>query len=513
MSSYLKSFFFSFFLLNLMFGLQLFGGFINNEFIFTYPLDDVYIHLEMGKNLAEHGSWSTIPGEFHSSSSSPLYTILIAFFYLIGLGGFALPYVLNYLFAVGLLLALKKMAEIYYIDKWHFFFAANSLVFISPLYHTIFLGMEHTLHIALIIPTVFLISKYLTEQSNVTISLKLSLLVILSSAARYESLFIFFIVGIILLYKRRLMDAGIIGIAALLPPIIYGFISISKGEFFLPNSLLVKGIRPGEYDLLYYIKYIFRWLKLLILDNYLLVAMVIPGGVFYDRIKRKQYDSGFYYALITIATLILHLTFARTGWLYRYESYLMAMCLVALFWFIPLCLRQNKTKYLYVFVIVALIFMRTMPVIINTKHSMKNIHNQQIQIKNFASKFYSNGTIVINDIGAISYYTDINYIDLWSLANTETARFRLENNLNLKPEFTDSLARSKNATVAIIYNEVLTEIPKNWKEAGYIQTKKYPDVVYNKIHFYAINADLEELKKNLKEYSEELDSQTKVKLF
>src|SRR4051794_11145603 len=46
--------------------------------IFSYPLDDTFIHMQVAKNLALHGNWGINGHDFGSASSSPLYTVILA---------------------------------------------------------------------------------------------------------------------------------------------------------------------------------------------------------------------------------------------------------------------------------------------------------------------------------------------------------------------------------------------------------------------------------------------------
>ena len=45
---------------------------------YIYPLDDAYIHLSMAKNFAEFQTWGITQYEFSSTTSSPLFTFLLA---------------------------------------------------------------------------------------------------------------------------------------------------------------------------------------------------------------------------------------------------------------------------------------------------------------------------------------------------------------------------------------------------------------------------------------------------
>src|SRR5258708_14776519 len=50
----------------------------HNHGIFTYPLDDSYIHLAVAKNLALSNIWAISSHEFASAASSILYPFLLS---------------------------------------------------------------------------------------------------------------------------------------------------------------------------------------------------------------------------------------------------------------------------------------------------------------------------------------------------------------------------------------------------------------------------------------------------
>src|SRR5262245_53231634 len=79
----------------------------------VYSLDDAYIHMAMAKNLALHGVWGCTPFHFSSSSSSLLWTTILALTYFVTGVREVTPLVLNTLLAL-LTLAIADR----YLARW-----------------------------------------------------------------------------------------------------------------------------------------------------------------------------------------------------------------------------------------------------------------------------------------------------------------------------------------------------------------------------------------------------------
>src|SRR5450759_5232638 len=62
---------------------------------FGYPLDDVYIHMSMAKNIVINGVWGIDKYEFASSTSSPLWTLLLSLIYFLFGVNEVSPFIMN----------------------------------------------------------------------------------------------------------------------------------------------------------------------------------------------------------------------------------------------------------------------------------------------------------------------------------------------------------------------------------------------------------------------------------
>src|SRR5262245_23047422 len=208
-----------------------------NQGHLIYAFDDAYIHMSMAKNFALHGVWGVTRDGFTSSSSSPLWTLVLSVFYrLFGVNPIA-PLILN------VLSGLLALAAGYFFlagtthRTWVVFAGLLLLILAVPLPSLAMTGMEHSLHAALAILFVSLSARCLSNQGPEA-KQRLALMVTapMLAATRYEGLFLVSVVCLLFLLRGKAGFALGLGAIACLPMLIYGALSVREGWFFLPNS-------------------------------------------------------------------------------------------------------------------------------------------------------------------------------------------------------------------------------------------------------------------------------------
>ena len=217
-----------------------------NQEHLIYALDDPYIHMAIAKNFAQHGIWGITRFEFSSSSSSLLWVILLSLVYfLFGINELA-PFILNVVFAVAIFVLSYMLFRRYRIRSFIIFVGLTAMMFLTSLFSLIFCGQEHTLHLLITIAFVYLSAEIISkEKIN---NQEYSLLLILSpllTMSRYEGIFLLFVVSFLFIVKKKLLHALFLGGFGFLPIVIFGLLSVSKGWYFLPNSVLLKGNMPN----------------------------------------------------------------------------------------------------------------------------------------------------------------------------------------------------------------------------------------------------------------------------
>ena len=156
----------------------------------AYGLDDPYIHMAIAKNVALHGVWGIAPDSFAAASSSPLWTALVAAVFVATGVHDAVPLLLNLLIAVSGIVLLGAALTTERLSALEAAVVTAGVILFAPLVPMVWIGMEHTLHIALTIAAAWLCRRCVRNAAG---RREVAWLVAVSAAmtlTRYEGLFV-----------------------------------------------------------------------------------------------------------------------------------------------------------------------------------------------------------------------------------------------------------------------------------------------------------------------------------
>jgi hypothetical protein len=403
----------------------------------VYALDDPYIHMAMAKNFDAHGIWGVTRYGFSSSTSSPLWTLLLALGFRISGVWDPLPGLLAAAFGVvslGLVDALCRQFSVQ--GFWRRLAAGLAVVLFTPLIPLCATGMEHSLHLATALALLHATALTLDR----TTPLRLSYLAgasLLACATRYESMFLVAPFAVLLAARGRRWTSGLAAAAGALPIVAYGLVSRAEGGFFLPNSLVIKGRFPDSGSLKRIVLALGFSSWEVIADAshlYALCILLLATTLFFWPRERML-------SRLTAALLVsigLHCQFARIGWFYRYEAYLVGLgtALLGVAW-LPLVRLPRLWGHLAArialiaigeLLLLAPLNRRAVEALIAIPQASRNIYEQPYQMAHLvAEELGPDAWIALNDLGALTYYTDSHVLDLVGLGSVEVARLKREN--------------------------------------------------------------------------------------
>ncbi len=444
---------------------------------FGYPLDDTYIHMAMARHLAQDGIWGISPSGFSSSSSSPLWTLLLAVVYRL-LGAQAwIPLALCLLFgSATIVLAHWLLRDVTTPIRQAVYLVL--IVSFSTLPVLTLVGMEHVLQSLVTLALTYLAAAYLADGQPTARSLvPLLLLEGLVTTIRYEGLFLVFSIALLCLIKRRLLAALSSVAAGVLVPVVYGIVSVLHGWYFIPNSVLLKG-RAVDFSLNGPAAFVLHLPSNLKSAPQILVLLIACLILYLGVAKRGTADSKERY-LVTIFVMVslLHLQFATVGWLSRYEGYLMVTGSVIVFGMVDSVISGMSAGARIAGMAdqaaaVALVILLISPLVLKMGENLlgyplavKNVYEQQYQMGLFLQKYYSGKPIAINDVGAVDYLGDVHTLDLAGIGSMEVARATIDGSFG--EDTIGRLSTRQGTEVAILYSRWYTgQIPPDWTEVG-----------------------------------------------
>ena len=426
--------------------------------------------MAVAKNLVNHAVWGITPVEFTSTTSSPLFVLLLSFVYkLFGVNLYA-PAILGWFFGLAAIYVGTGFSSRYLRPLWQTI-TMVAVVLFTPMFLLGTLGMEHGLHVLAVL---LFLASFQSEEQPLWL---LALVTMLMCAARYEGLLMVGAAAVVLSLERRWRRGATTVLSACLPIGCYAWFSLTHGGAWLPNSVLLKGVHCGKtsWQGTLLILWQSTWRNLVRAPHTALmsVAMLLIAAALW---KGKRQLAGL--LAVNGGAGMLHLTFAAVGWAFRYEAYLMASGLIVLACAWPeVRLSKSKVletaKVLLALAFVAVLFRATFCAAMLPLYS-RAIYEQQAQMARFIKTYYQGGSIAANDIGYLAYENDLPILDLTGLASGEVFQAKRDGRDTTK--FLEDTARAHKVEIVIAYDSWFSDVryiplggpklPASWQRVG-----------------------------------------------
>ena len=429
-----------------------------NDGVFTYTLDDPYIHLALAQNLA-HGHYGINPGEASSPSSSIVWPLLLVPF-----AGHAwdvyVPLAWNILFcAIGAWLIGRT------VDRWRTrwtwgarFAIAAALMLVANLAGLTFIGMEHGLQVLLAIACAAGLAEAFADRPIPAWCLGAA---VVGPMVRYENFAIVAAVAIALYGQRRYRAAiAVVGLS-LIGPALFSLFLISRGLPALPSSVLVKAkVYAFHRGLLVTgIVTVMRSVGWGIVEPAWWDQLLVAGLLCYLSFRERLRPARFLVAAAFFAAL-LQLIIGRFNWFHRYEVYAFVFTVM-----IAASALAESTRLRYRYLLAGLLAL-AWPyelALWETPVAAANVYQQQYQMHRFLAGF-SGRVVAVNDLGLVSYDRPpgLYVLDLWGLASPEASRQSNKDNAWL-----DAITHAHGAALVILYPNWYPEgVPDDWQALG-----------------------------------------------
>ena len=463
----------------------------------VYPLDDTYISMAMAKNFAQHGVWGVCYYEFSSASSTPLFTFLLSVVYFLTEPNDWWPFLLAFAFGAGAIVAADRVLRDY-LSEYGRLITLSLLVLLTPLQVMAQTGMEHTLHIFLALLFLDRASRAIADRRRM--DYPLLFYAALMTMARYEGLFLVASCAFFLAIRRSWRLSGAVILSALVPVAAYGLISVSKGWNFLPNSILLKGTGVRSLSL-QALLIVFQHMAVLMLGGLHVAALFLVLIVMLAlMLKKDQWGRPKLMIWLTLLALLGHLAFANIGWVYRYESYLVAMAIMSFATTVVWCPQQNRLRIFLALLIAGPLTLLTARAV-NSAYLMpsiaRTIYVQQYQTAIFLKRYYSGASVAANDIGAINYKADLKCLDLVGLANRKV--FYSKQAHNYETSIIEAEALRMGTQIAVVYDDWFVKdpryilcgppLPTSWIRVGRMRIKDKLFLGGETVSFYAVKPE------------------------
>lgn len=494
----------------------------------VYVIDDPAIHLSIAENLAHHGTWGVVPGHYESASSSPLWTLVLAIWVKVLPGPSSIaPLALNLLFGLAVIATFAGVQRVLWpsrrrpLDIVAVAALVTVMLFLPGLAYT---GMEHSLHIALVLPAVVLLHARMTGRPTIGPSWLPYALLALATLTRFETAFVAFGIALALLVTtgplstlradpRERLRQPVLVLASSGGPLL-GFAVFNRlmGQGFLPNSVLAKSAVPGGTTVVGNALDRFGSDPLLAaLTGGMLVALLVLGS------QQREWS---FPAVVLCASVALHVLLARMGWYERYQAYLIVLGVYAAMCFLADRLpRLEGRSRLRPFLVPALVGVSLLFAGVkisgtfNAGRAVDDTYAQRYQAAVFLSEYYDGQPIATGELGYVSLMHEGPLTDFFGLGDYEVLEAWQQAGERPKAPYWKALAEERGFEVVAAYPVTLREdTPENWIHvATWDLDRKTHTAFWPHFVFYATTPEaVRPLQANLRDYEPRLPAGVKV---
>jgi hypothetical protein len=492
---------------------------------FAYVLDDAAIHLGMADNLVHHGTWGVSAGVFESASSSPLWTLLVAAGLAVTpVGEQWVPLVLNVLAGLAVVVILgRHQTVVTPTRRQPLDLVATATLVVVGLFlpGLAVVGMEHTLHVALVLAAVVVVQRQLANPAEPAEPLEMPrfeswlpcLLLALAALTRFETAFVAagLAVGVVVKdgvrwwdLRRRWRPAASLVLAVVVPIGVFGLWNRIMGGGWLPNPVLAKGQGVGTSN-----SRSDGVSPLDVLERFttdpLLVALlgVAVTYLVFTWGKEARYRVT---AVTLVVAALFHATFADMGWYERYQAYLIAIGIYLALGVIAELPAELRRRALFVLVAASLLFAGAKErALVKANSAADDMYRHQYQAGQFLGEYYDGQSVATDQLGYISLFHDGPLTDLGGLGDYEGLQ-RMPDSISQKGPLWERLATERGVRVVALYDRAAFGAPDAWVLVGRFRMEGKPITgVSTRMEFWATTPDeVGPLLEHLEEFASQL---------
>jgi hypothetical protein len=445
----------------------------------AYPLDDAFLNLTLAKNFAFDHVWGITKYAFTPVSTSLLYPFVLAILYLITGASLIVPLLVNAAAAIWFVTALQRWLTRQQISPRAQLLILIAVIYLTPLPLLVISGMEYTMELLF---TFLFLSSFLSTPGS-SFNRKVYVYAILMLTSSYETLPILIIACGYLALRRHWWDAVKLLFIPVLPLYLFGLLSLTKHNYFVPIPLLQTWGFPSISANPYYLGFLTGCATAFI-GAWIAIRMNAK-----DAHKSDSFTKGIpprqTPPIPTLRILTPSKPTPAKPWPNAHTRFALPFALLTL----PLILLA-ASEFRHI------------------TGDCINVYAAQYQPARFVTDYYYQDPVASNDLGAISFCAiDDRIIDLKGLSNLEVLERKRMNNWT--PASADSLSERMNANVAILHHSWSdAEVEPYWYR---IATWQMPN---DSVSFYSIDRRfIERLRTNMHAFEPKLPPGVKVHYF